>query len=290
MEFQLKPGKYVVAVSGGVDSVSLLHALQAMTGVELVVAHFDHGIRPDSGQDHQFVDSLAATYELPFVSAEGKLGAGASEAIAREARYEFLERVRGEQTARAIVTAHHQDDVVETAIINILRGTGRKGLSSLASRQGIERPLLKIPKQQILEYARQNGLDWREDSSNADETYLRNHVRRNLLPKFSVDDRRRFVELLDGAGQTNAQLDTLLVKYLSPALDRQSFNDLPHDVALEVMAAWLRQHGLRDFDRRTLDRLVIAAKTAQPGRRFDILHTTSMEVGKADLALVDVER
>src|SRR5437764_343012 len=128
-----KPGKYVVAVSGGVDSVALLDMLARSDDLKLVVAHFDHGIRKDSAKDRKFVEDLAKNYDLPFVYEEGHLGSGTSEAVARGARYDFLHRVKKSHGAQAIITAHHQDDVLETAIINLLRGTGRKGLTSLTS-------------------------------------------------------------------------------------------------------------------------------------------------------------
>src|SRR5487761_779794 len=131
MNIKLAPGKYVVAVSGGVDSVVLLHILAGIPNNELVVAHFDHGVRPDSVADRQFVQDLAVPLNFPFEFAEGKLGAKASEALARAKRYEFLRATQRKHQAAGIVTAHNQDDVLETAIINILRGTARRGLGSL---------------------------------------------------------------------------------------------------------------------------------------------------------------
>src|SRR5690606_5271626 len=105
---KIRPGKYVVAVSGGVDSMVLLDLLRQKPKLELIVAHFDHGIRPDSAEDRKLVQRVAKHYDLPFVYAEGKLGPKASEALAREARYAFLRRVQAEQGAEAIITAHHQ--------------------------------------------------------------------------------------------------------------------------------------------------------------------------------------
>src|SRR5688572_27728765 len=133
MKINVAPGKYIVAVSGGVDSMVLLHLLSQHSQSELIVAHFDHGIRPDSAEDRKLVEKTAKKYGLEFVYREGELGPGASEAEAREARYGFLQIIKVKHNAKAIVTAHHQDDMLETAIINMLRGTGRKGLSSLVS-------------------------------------------------------------------------------------------------------------------------------------------------------------
>lgn len=295
MELSLPKGKYVLAVSGGVDSVALLHVLKDTPGIKPVVAHYDHGIRPDSAEDRKFVQDLAQEYGLPFVYEEGELGPDASEETARQARYDFLGRARREHKARAIVTAHHRDDVLETAIINLLRGSGRKGLTALASREGMERPLLGVPKEEVIAYARKHGLEWREDPTNADTDYLRNYVRHNLLPRFDDGNRERLWKIIGGLRTTNAELDDLLAGQLAMrssegGLDRDWFISLPHTVSREVMAAWLRYHGVRGFDSRTLERLVIAAKTALPGKVFDVAKGTVLAVEARHLALKGPER
>jgi tRNA(Ile)-lysidine synthase len=295
MDIQLEPGRYIVAVSGGVDSVALLHVLRDLPDVELVVAHFDHGIRPDSVDDRLFVEHLADMYEMPVVYDEGRLGPTAGEATARHVRYDFLERVRREHEATAIVTAHHQDDVLETAIINLLRGTGRKGLSALDERPGLQRPLLKIPKSDLIAYARQHNLEWREDSTNQDQAYLRNYVRHRILPRFDEQSRAMFLDIIQQSRDDNHALDVLLkaqidMRFNGDGLDRQWFTQLPHAVALEVMAAWLRAQDIRGFDSPMLERLVVAAKTAPSGHDFDVMQGVMMSVGKADLALGRAER
>src|ERR1700693_5976581 len=173
----LKPGKYVLAVSGGVDSVVLLDLLCKNQGLDIIVAHFDHGIRQDSARDREFVQALTRGYKLPFVLGQAKLGPNASEETARETRYEFLYGVVKKTKSKGLITAYHQDDVIETAIINLLRGTNRKGLSSRLSSDKIFRPMLEIPKSDLLAYAKANKLDWHEDLTNLDTTYLRNYIR-----------------------------------------------------------------------------------------------------------------
>lgn len=300
MKIQVEPGKYVVAVSGGVDSVVLLDLLRMYPGAQVVVAHYDHGIRDDSHLDRAHVQALARRYQLPFVYDKGRLGPGASEAEAREARYGFLRTVQRVSDSDAIVTAHHQDDVLETAIINLLRGTGRKGLSSLTNGEGIIRPLLDVPKSEIIDYAKRHGLEWREDSTNLSTDILRNRVRHELLPGWSAHDKQRLLDISNNMRNLNQEIDKTItdvtppLKGLSfegaPDLDREWFILLPHAVSREVMASWLRGRQIRDFDRHTLERLTVAGKTAEPGKAIDIVRGHSMHVGKQHLALRYPER
>jgi tRNA(Ile)-lysidine synthase len=141
MEIVVPKGRYVVAVSGGVDSVVLLDLL-TKTNNQLTVAHFNHGIRQDSAKEEALVKQLAKRYGLEIKIGNGKLGLEASEETARKARYDFLESVRQKHQADAIITAHHQDDLIETALINLLRGTGPHGLIAIAKNPNILRPLL----------------------------------------------------------------------------------------------------------------------------------------------------
>ena len=291
IDISLDPGTYLVAVSGGVDSMVLLHLLNYLPDLKLIVGHFDHGIRTDSEVDRQFVQNTASQLGLPFVHASAKLGPGASEAAARTARYAFLEQARQSHGARAIVTAHHQDDVLETALINILRGTNRKGLSSLSNRPTILRPLLGVPKKDIQKYAKSRGLKWREDSTNSDETYLRNYIRRQLLPKFDETSRTRLLNIIETARGINHELDKQLINLVhnqpdQTVLDRAWFISLPHAVGREILATWLRMQDVRSFDTKTLNRLVIGAKVSRAGSLINISGKLSLAVGKEHLALV----
>ncbi len=281
----------MVAVSGGVDSVVLLDVLAKNPSLNLTVAHFDHGIRPDSAEDRKFVQHLAEDkYGLPFVFDEGHLGAGASEAVAREARYAFLRRVKEASGARAIITAHHKDDVLETALINIARGTGRKGLSSLKSTDEVVRPLLAYTKSELVAYAQEQGLAWREDPTNKQDAYLRNRIRHKLhdVPP----ERKDYLHaIIKRSRAINEEIDQILQQHLTDAgqLERHWFIMLPHAVAREVMAQWMRQAGAT-FNAGMVERLVVAGKTMLPNRRVDVDNTYQLVVGRDELALKPRDR
>ena len=272
MDISVKPGTYVVAVSGGVDSMVLLRMLvekaqdlaRDKPDVKLIVAHFDHGIRSDSVLDRKLVHAAAREYGLQFVYDEGKLGVDASEEQARKARYAFLRRVQHAAEADAIITAHHWDDALETAIINMIRGTNRRGLSALRSKQGLLRPFVdsEITKNQIKAYAQQQNIAWNEDSTNMDIKYLRNYVRTVLLPRFDTAARQKMEDIVRRIGPLNDQIDqhiaALLTAQPEPGqIDRQQFIQLPHAIAREVLAAWLRINGSSKVDAYTIERLVI---------------------------------
>ncbi len=283
----MPPGKYVVAVSGGVDSMVLLDVLVGQTGLELIVAHFNHGIREDADEDERLVREAAAKYDLAYIYDKVRLGAGASEDVARRARYGFLLRVAREHSAK-IITAHHQDDVLETAILNILRGTGRRGLSSLRSNEEIVRPLLNVPKKEIMAYAQELGLTWHEDSTNADERYLRNYVRHRIVPRLGKEGRSKMLARLQTAGEHNDEIEMILRELLpqnATTFQRAAFTMLPHDVSLEFLAAILRNNNVRDFNARELQRLVAAIKTLPPGKRVDVHAGDWLEIGKTDVKL-----
>ena len=291
----LPNGKYVIAVSGGVDSMVLLDLLAKQENLMFIVAHFDHGIRTNSGEDRKFVEEVAQGYRLPFVYEEGKLGASASEAKAREARYAFLYSVMKNHKADAVITAHHEDDLIETAILNLVRGTAHRGLYALRNRDTIKRPLLKLSKPALVTYAKERGLAWREDETNMDTRYLRNYIRLNIVPKLSPSQRRKLLELITRTGSISRRLDETLKELIdqhisNSQLDRTWFISLPHSVAKEVMVGWLRQNGLTGFDRYMIERLVVGAKTFQANSKLDVYNKKVLVVHKRYLALDTLDR
>jgi tRNA(Ile)-lysidine synthase len=274
--------------------MALLALLRHWPDVELIVAHFDHGIRADAEEDRKLVAATAASYQLPFYYREGKLGPETSEAHAREARYNFLEHVRAQTGARAIITAHHQDDLIETVILNVLRGTGRKGLAGLTDRPTVLRPLLAVSKQELLEYAQNHQLEWREDSTNADDRYTRNYIRHHLVPRLSPDAKATLLEIADHTRKNNTALDAVLSDLLLPMadghLDRHVFIQLPHAASRELLASWLRTHDITKFDTPLLERVTVAVKTQAPGAIIDLIGGARLRVAKYTLALEHSER
>ncbi|MBI3624031.1 tRNA lysidine(34) synthetase TilS [Candidatus Saccharibacteria bacterium] len=295
MAIDLVSGTYVVAVSGGVDSMVLLDMLRQNPGLKLIVAHYDHGIRDDSADDRRLVGQVARQYGLPFVYDHGNLGPYASEAQARQARYDFLHHVRSASSARGIITAHHQDDALETAVLQLLRGTGRRGLSSLDSRLTLERPLLDFTKADLQRYGKDQGLTWREDRTNQDLKYLRNYIRHQLLPRLSAAQQQQLQQLVARMREVNTELDQLLdiCLHLQPSvtsLERAWFINLPHSLSAEVLAHWLRGRSIRGFTRKQLDKLVVRAKTLRPGQQVDINKTAVLKIEPNILALVPRDR
>jgi tRNA(Ile)-lysidine synthase len=188
----------LVGVSGGADSVALLLGLvrlapSASGGRRLVVAHADHGLRPESAADLAFVAKLAADLGLRFVSRRlavpGSGGGEGLEARARRLRYAFLAEAAHEVGARHVLVAHTADDQAETILHRILRGTGVAGLAGmrrsrrLADGVALVRPLLEVPREAARAFLAAVGQDWREDASNADLRRARNFLRHELLPR-----------------------------------------------------------------------------------------------------------
>lgn len=265
-------GNYVVAVSGGVDSVVLLHLL-ARSSRSLIVAHVDHGIRLDSASDAEFVRKLAQDYNLQFESVRFELGPGASEAEARAARYSFLFEVCKKYDAK-LITAHHQDDLIETAIINILRGTGIYGLNSLADSNELRRPLLKHPKKEILRYANEHNLSWREDYTNTDTRYLRNYIRTNLAPKIEPKKQNLLKYINETAG-LSAQIDRELEEILkstrtSEGLKRAKILELSFSETCYLFRKVLAEMQLAEISRATVERISMAAKVLPIGKEIPI--------------------
>ncbi|MCG6878974.1 MAG: tRNA lysidine(34) synthetase TilS [Deltaproteobacteria bacterium] len=200
--------RVLVAVSGGPDSVVLLDVLdrlKAAFSLDLVVAHFDHALRPrDDDGETRFVASLAASMGLPFVTEKSKShfhtkGMSLEEA-ARDLRYEFLYGAKAAQGAQKIALGHTLNDQAETVIMRLLRGSGPAGLSGIppVRNHDIIRPLIEVTRGEIEAYIARHNLRYVTDSSNLEKHHLRNKIRLELLPQLE-DYQPRIVEIL---GQT----------------------------------------------------------------------------------------
>ena len=279
----------MIAVSGGVDSIVLLDVLSKLSDVKLIVAHFDHGMRSESTKDATFVKNLTKnTYNLPFESKRVKLGKQASEQQARTARYSFLSKVREQHNALAIITAHHQDDVIETMMINLIRGTGRKGLTSLKSTSKRTRPLLNVSKKQILAYAKKQNLSWREDSTNTDQTILRNYVRHVVIAKLSIKAREQWLDLHERMVKLNDQIDTEitnLLKHTKQDINRNWLLQCNYLTACELVAELLRQNNIQ-LSRRQVQDAVMFIKTGAPGSYHVLQGNKSLFAHKSSVELL----
>lgn len=235
------PGPVLVAVSGGADSLTLLHVLKMLSTelqITLHVATFDHQIRgAESAADVQFVREVATAWQIPVISGaadvpqlaqDWKMGL---EAAARRARYAFLARTAHRLGAQHIATGHHRDDQAETVLLHLIRGAGLAGLRGMAPKTvlvdsdsrtplTIVRPLLDTPRAAIDEYIRKLGLQPRIDTSNNDVMYTRNKIRHEVLPLLESINPQVRLALSRTATLVSADYDALY--HTLPTLDNWS--------------------------------------------------------------------
>jgi tRNA(Ile)-lysidine synthase len=183
-----------VAVSGGADSVCLLHALrelQARWNLSLSVLHVDHGLRgAESRGDAEFVRELAGRLGLDFYVHEAVIGGDNLEQAARQARRKFFLEYLRRGVADRIALGHTRSDQAETVLFRFLRGSGTTGLAAIrpVTSDGFVRPLIEVDRAEVLAYLKERGLAWREDSSNQDRAFARNRIRHDLLPLLAAEN------------------------------------------------------------------------------------------------------
>jgi len=283
-----EPGRAVVAVSGGADSLALLDLLAALApdlGLDLVVAHADHGIHPASASvAAQVRAEAAARYGLATTVGELALGPRASETKARTARYRFLRAVQEECGARYLVTAHHADDQVETVLLRLLRGTAPLGLAGIPARgaRGLVRPLLPFRRAELRAYVEARGLAPFDDPANADERHTRSWLRITLVPavalRLGADAPLALLDVARHAGEELRAWDAVLDEL--PGLEVE-VSDGAFDVARRVLSGYdkcLAGRVLRAVAARAgirlppgaAGRLVRFAAAAASGRRLDV--------------------
>lgn len=203
--------RVVVAVSGGPDSLALLHTLLALKEeykLTLSVAHLDHGLRPESRKEVRFVNGIAKSLGLPFyakrvdVESWCKRKKLSLEEGAREVRYAFLEQVAEKVVAQRIAVGHTMNDQAETVLMRLIRGAGPLGLAGIRAKRGkIIRPLIGVSRKEIIPFLEKNNIRFLRDPSNKKTRFLRNRIRLKLIPLLEAEFNPRIVETLARTGQ-----------------------------------------------------------------------------------------
>ena len=250
------PEPLLVGVSGGIDSVALLHALVKI-GRRPVVVHFDHGWRAESAADAEWVRDLAKQSGLKCVAGKMRSFSKAHrEADARAARYAFFARTARRLKIPHLVLAHQADDQVETFLMQLLRGSGAagRGMDPVSERDGLvlHRPWLGIWKREITAYARHHRLKWRNDATNADTRHRRNLIRRRVLPYLQKQISGKVVENLWRAAEImraeSEWLDALCAEMANREdLAVKALQAVPLAQQRRTILRWLQNRGVKDI-------------------------------------------
>jgi tRNA(Ile)-lysidine synthase len=271
------PGPLIVALSGGLDSCVLLHALRFSGAVEgeIVAAHFDHGMRDGSEMDADWTRGVCRAWGVPYRRGRAQRVLK-SENDARAARYEFFEELAAETPGARVLTAHHADDQAETVLFRIVRGTGFGGLRGIPTRRdpGFVRPLLDFWREELEGYAAAVGLRWREDPTNEHLGYARNVLRRSILPdleqRVAPGAREALTRLARIAGRNEDAWAEVLPSLLEGL---GADHDSVDAAATRAMGAALRGRILRELaeragvtlDERATERAVAFSATSRSG-------------------------
>jgi len=256
----LPDARYLVGVSGGRDSVALLHSLVERGYEQLIVCHLNHQLRGRSSDaDARFVKKLAAKCDVDLEMGSTNVCALAAkqkmsiEAAAREARYKFFVQVARQRRTQTIFLAHHADDLIETFLINLFRGAGASGLSAIREisnrRIGdvdltIVRPFLGRWRNEIDRYVRKHRLKFREDASNKNLAPLRNRIRRRIIPYLEKTLGRNIRQSIWRAATIAAEEENWIEDQLPDATDADlavaKLRDLPVALQRREILKWLR--------------------------------------------------
>ena len=284
-----REAKVLVAVSGGMDSMCLLHVL-ASQGVSLAAAHFNHQLRgAEADADEQFVRQWCGQNGIAFYAGHADVAALAREngwtleEAGRRARYEFLERTATEHGFDRIATAHHAQDNTETLLFNLLRGAGPGGLGGIAPVRGkLIRPMLCVTRNEIEQYAKKHAVPYRTDSTNTDVSYTRNYLRHEVLPLLQNVNAAAIEHLSNTAllmREEDAYLNALAREHLREMQQADNVVSLPC-AAVQNAPQALRARMMRLM----LDALRIGKKDFTAAH-IDDLVTLSLGTGSAQLDL-----
>ena len=262
--------RYLIGVSGGRDSVALLHKLVELGYEKLVVCHLDHRLRGRSSQaDARFVSQLAAAFDFPCEVAQSEVAALSRqlkvsiETAARIARFAFFVSVARRKRCRTIFLAHHADDLVETALLNFFRGASPGGIAAMRTvsvhRIGkteltIVRPLLHVWRREIDAYVRERCLKFREDATNAQLSSMRNRIRHRILPYIEKQLGRDVRRVIWRAGQIWSEEEGLLAsmmgegEFTASEIELKSLRKLPVALQRRAVLRWLRSQKIADVD------------------------------------------
>ncbi|GLU44630.1 tRNA lysidine(34) synthetase TilS [Allomuricauda sp. NBRC 101325] len=257
--------KLLVACSGGLDSVVLAHLCVA-NKMEIALAHCNFSLRgKESDGDAEFVKQLGENLDIEVFVEHFETKQYAEDQrisvqmAARELRYQWFEELLKIEGFDFVLTAHHADDSLETFIINLSRGTGIEGLSGIPEVNGnVVRPLLKFSRQEILEFAQDNDITWREDSSNAESKYLRNKIRHEIVPKLKELHKTMLQNFLNTQNHLQ-QTDALAINHLLEVKGKlfqykedQIFIKVKDLLELKPMEAYLyglfKEYGFTEWD------------------------------------------
>ena len=263
--------KLILAVSGGVDSMALL-AMYAHA--DIVVAHIDHGTRKSSAEDADFVRQKCQELGVKFYETKLELGSGVSEELARKKRYEFLKTIQ-EKEGGTICTAHHLDDVLESIAINLIRGTGWRGLTPFYGDE-LVRPFIisKMWKRDVLKFAGEQKTCFRQDPTNYETNYLRNRVREKMA-ELDKTARVDAINLFEKQNELRNKIEKLVTELAKQTVVGKSFHKkelilaADEKVALEVLREICLMHGY-SLTRKQLGDFLLAIKAYAPHKKFNL--------------------
>jgi len=224
-----KDDTVIIGISGGPDSVALLHVLHDLREeyeIALIASHVNYKLRSqESEDDEEFVEKLCGKLEIPLYKKTCKLKEGEKPSSiqerARDARYDFFEELRRRRSANKIAVGHNLDDSVETIILNLVRGSGSKGMSGIPPTRGkIIRPLIQCSRGEILEYLHANKLEYRLDSSNFENKYLRNKIRNLILPQLEDITNPELNKRIFSIGEVLGEEDDYLERTVANEVDK----------------------------------------------------------------------